>query len=78
MKHVNVRLADDLHAVLVAAAAASGRSLQREIVMRLDGRVRPLGFGTVESSVEPVDPFAGLPSGPERSFKPDFKGKGKT
>lgn len=39
MPSLNVRLSEDLHSALVAAAAASGRSLQREVVMRLEGRV---------------------------------------
>jgi hypothetical protein len=39
MPSLNLRLSDELHASLVLAASRNGRSLQREIVMRLDGRV---------------------------------------
>lgn len=39
MPSLTLRLSDELHAELVRAASASGRSLQREIIVRLDGRV---------------------------------------
>ena len=85
MPSLNLRLSDELHAVLVAAAGLSGRSLQREIVMRLDGRVSgglSAGAEAVEggqrampaprvTAPEGVAP-AESPSG-KRSYEPVFR-----
>lgn len=40
MKAINVRLPDELHAWLKDAASANARSLQKEIVFRLEWHVR--------------------------------------
>jgi len=41
MKHVNLRLPDDLHAVLVSVAEYDRRSLNAEIVWLLERAVNP-------------------------------------
>jgi hypothetical protein len=86
MPSLTLRLSDELHAVLVAAARASGRSLQREIIVRLDGRVPavlPLR-SAVPGEVLPELPADAYPEGAvelprvvpdRRSFRPDPKVK---
>ena len=54
MPNLTLRLSDELHAELVAAAGRSGRSLQREIIVRLDGRA-----GLVTGEGERVVPTGG-------------------
>jgi hypothetical protein len=82
---VNVRLSDELHGVLVRAAAAAGRSLHSEILVRLDGRVpavlplRSAGPGEALPDL-PKDSY---PEGARsvrvdrRPFRPDPKGGSK-
>lgn len=79
MPSVNVRLSDQLHADLVARAQASGRSLQQQIIVTLDGRepVRGLGAGGVARAAvaSPSDAAAAslAPSPVRRNVTPDFK-----
>ena len=40
MKHLNVRLPDDLHAALVTAAKADRRSLNAEVVVMIEEALR--------------------------------------
>ena len=51
MKKLNLRLSDELHAELVASAKAEHRSLQAEIVMRLETHRALLGTASTEAGL---------------------------